>query len=62
MIEDLIRCTALARIVYGDTDWRFAQSESELAEAYWRLKGMVRYSEKSQWLVVLDSRLKDPQL
>ena len=35
-IEDLVRCTALARIVYGDCDWRFAESEAQLADAYWK--------------------------
>lgn len=35
-IEDLVRCTALARIIYGDCDWRFAESEAQLANAYWK--------------------------
>lgn len=39
-IEDLVRCTALARIVYGDCDWRFAESEAQLAEAYWKHRSM----------------------
>lgn len=45
-IEDLIRCTALARIVYGDCHWRFAEVESELAQAYWKYKNLPAQAQQ----------------
>ena len=38
-IKELIRCTALARIVYGDGHWKLASSYVNLAQGYFDLKG-----------------------
>ena len=36
-IDHWIRCTALARIVYGDAHWMFAKTHIQLAKAYQQL-------------------------
>ena len=38
-IHCCIRCTALARIVYGDAHWMLARAHIQLAQAYLQLKG-----------------------
>ncbi|CAH1790174.1 unnamed protein product [Owenia fusiformis] len=38
-LRELIKCTALARIVYGDGHWKYASAYYALAEGYLELKG-----------------------
>ncbi len=38
-VRELIRCTALARIVHGEGAWRVARAHANLAAAYLDLKG-----------------------
>ena len=38
-LQELIRCTALARIVYGDGHWKLAETYANLAQGYFELKG-----------------------
>ncbi|XP_013406257.1 tetratricopeptide repeat protein 23-like [Lingula anatina] len=38
-IKELIKCTALARIVHGDSHWKYAEAYTNLAEGYFELKG-----------------------
>ena len=38
-LQELIRCTALARIVYGDGHWKLAETYADLAQGYFELKG-----------------------
>ncbi|XP_067941631.1 myosin heavy chain, cardiac muscle isoform-like [Watersipora subatra] len=45
-IEDLVRCTALSRIVYGDLHWKFAKSEADLAHAYLRHRSMAPQAQQ----------------
>lgn len=44
-IKELIRCTALARIVYGDGHWKLASSYVNLAQGYFDLKGYAAQTE-----------------
>ncbi|XP_041364626.1 tetratricopeptide repeat protein 23-like [Gigantopelta aegis] len=44
-IQEYIRCMALARIVYGSSHWRFAESMVNLAEAYFDLKDYYLQAE-----------------
>ncbi|XP_064646787.1 tetratricopeptide repeat protein 23-like [Lineus longissimus] len=37
-LQELIRCTALARIVYGDGHWKLAEAYANLARGYFELK------------------------
>lgn len=39
VIYELIRCTALSRLVYGDRNWHLARAYTKLASAYFDLKG-----------------------
>lgn len=38
-IQDLVRCVALTRLVYGDGHVKLAQAHARLAKAYFQLKG-----------------------
>jgi hypothetical protein len=38
-MHELICCTALARIVYGDGHWRVAKAHADLAEGYSDIRG-----------------------
>ena len=38
-IHEYIRCTALTRIVHGNSHWKLAKSHVDLGEAYLDLKG-----------------------
>lgn len=38
-LDSCIRCTALARIVHGDSHWLLAKTHIQLAKAYLDLKG-----------------------
>lgn len=38
-IQDLVRCVALTRLVYGEKDVQLAQAHARLARAYFQLKG-----------------------
>ncbi|XP_022084776.1 tetratricopeptide repeat protein 23-like [Acanthaster planci] len=40
-LEEYIRCTALCRLVYGDSHWKLAESHTNLAYAYLMLKGLA---------------------
>ena len=40
-IKELVRCTALCRIVYGDGHWKLAKSYVNLAKGYFDLKGLT---------------------
>ena len=42
-MRELIRCTALCRIVHGDGHWKQARSHANLAEGYFDLKGKAMY-------------------
>ncbi len=44
-LKELIRCTALARIVYGDGHWKLARAYAQLAQQYFELKG---YTQQAQ--------------
>ncbi|KAK2181197.1 hypothetical protein NP493_407g05026 [Ridgeia piscesae] len=44
-IKELIRCTALARIVYRDGHWKLASSYVNLAQGYFDLKGYAAQTE-----------------
>jgi tetratricopeptide (TPR) repeat protein len=39
VVHELIRCTALARLVYGDRHWCLARAHTKLASGYLDLKG-----------------------
>lgn len=38
-IQDLVRCVALTRLVYGDGHLKLAQAHARLAKAYFHFKG-----------------------
>lgn len=38
-IQDLVRCVALTRLVYGEGHLKVAQAHVRLAKAYFQLKG-----------------------
>ncbi|KAM8891474.1 tetratricopeptide repeat protein 23 isoform 2-T2 [Spinachia spinachia] len=38
-IQDLVRCVALCRLLYGDAHLKLAQAHARLAKAYFQLKG-----------------------
>ncbi|XP_062926500.1 tetratricopeptide repeat protein 23 [Mobula hypostoma] len=40
-VQELMRCVALARIIFGDFHWRMAQAHISLAEGYLELKGQA---------------------
>ncbi|KAM7414518.1 hypothetical protein PAMA_019367 [Pampus argenteus] len=39
-IQDLVRCVALTRLVYGDGHLKLAQAHARLAKAYFQFKGL----------------------
>ena len=52
-MTEFIRCTALTRIVFGSKHWRVAKAHSDLAAAYFDLKG---------WFVKLGTNLLEFKL
>jgi hypothetical protein len=42
VIQDLIRCTVLARLSFSDRHWRVARAHAKLASAYFDIKGSDR--------------------
>lgn len=46
-IQDLVRCVALTRLVYGDRHLKLAQAHARLAKAYFQFKGKFRKTEYS---------------
>lgn len=60
-LESCIRCTALARIVHGDSHWMLAKTHILLAKAYLELKGWRVGIYIDQILAVLNSFLHVPR-
>lgn len=56
-IQELVRCLALSRLVYGNGHFAVAQSQSRLAKAYLQYKGWAHQAQEhaSQSLVILSS-------
>lgn len=44
-VKEMIRCTALSRIVHGDGHWKLARTHANLAETYLDLKGYAPQAE-----------------
>lgn len=44
-IQDLVRCVALTRLVYGDGHLKLAQAHARLAKAYFQFKGKFKKTE-----------------
>lgn len=42
LIDDLIRCCALTRIIHGDDSYEYAENCVRLAHAYLQCKGMLK--------------------
>lgn len=40
-IQELVRCLALSRLVYGNEHFAVAQAQSRLAKAYLQYKGKI---------------------
>ncbi|XP_019643659.1 PREDICTED: tetratricopeptide repeat protein 23-like [Branchiostoma belcheri] len=45
-IAELVRCTALSRVVYGDGDWRLAEAHTNLAAGYLELRGLAPQAQQ----------------
>ncbi|XP_076589084.1 tetratricopeptide repeat protein 23 isoform X1 [Chaetodon auriga] len=45
-IQDLVRCVALARLVYGDGHLKLAQAHGRLAKAYFQFKGWGQQAQE----------------
>ncbi|XP_030621190.1 tetratricopeptide repeat protein 23 [Chanos chanos] len=63
-IQDLVRCLALTRLVYGDEPLRLAQAHVRLAKAYLQFKGWAAqaHSHASRaWDLLSDSSLSSSQ-
>uniref|UniRef100_H3ALG0 Tetratricopeptide repeat domain 23 n=1 Tax=Latimeria chalumnae TaxID=7897 RepID=H3ALG0_LATCH len=60
-IKELVRCTALARICYGDHHWKLARAHSNLAKEYFHLKGLpiqaIEQAEKAHGILLAYSQL-----
>ncbi|XP_066558049.1 tetratricopeptide repeat protein 23 [Amia ocellicauda] len=55
-IQELARCVALTRLVYGDGHWRLAEAHARLAQGYLQLKGLAlqaqEHTEKARTVAV----------
>ncbi|XP_048023743.1 tetratricopeptide repeat protein 23 [Megalobrama amblycephala] len=63
-IQELVRCLALTRLVYGNEHFAVAQAQSKLAKAYLQYKGWAQQAQKhaSQALEVLRSSQQEERV